>query len=92
MSLRFPACAVSLSALVLAACAAPPVGEKSAATQTNSVSGAAESELVCTKEYGTGSNIPVTKCRTRGQIDADKEAAAESLRRAQTGGPRPGTN
>ncbi|MFO1220978.1 MAG: hypothetical protein U1E89_21665 [Burkholderiaceae bacterium] len=44
-------------------------------------------DMVCTREYPTGSNIPITKCRTREQIEAERAAAHEGLRRHQTGGP-----
>jgi hypothetical protein len=65
------------AALSLVACAAEP------AAQTNS----AASDLVCTREYPIGSNIPVTKCRTHEQVEAEKAAATEGLRRTQAGGP-----
>lgn len=80
--------ALSLTALLLAACAtepaasaAPPTAPAPAATAVG------QEESVCVREYATGSNIAVTRCRTRAQIDAEKFAATENLRRAQTGGP-----
>jgi len=53
-----------------------------------------EGDLVCTREYPTGSNIPLTKCRTRSQVETEKAVATENLRRNQTGGPnaKPGSN
>jgi hypothetical protein len=73
---------MSLTPLLLAACAAePPAQANAAPTQS------AGSDMVCTREYPIGSNIPITKCRTREQIGADKAAGQENLRRSQTGGP-----
>jgi len=88
---------VSLLALVLVACAGEPVSTAAPAAQTQQAAASAaggESESVCVREYATGSNIAVTRCRTRAQIDAEKFAATENLRRAQTGGPnaKPGSN
>lgn len=77
--------ALSLVAMLLAACAAEPVGQP--ATAAAAAAPGAQDEMVCTREYPTGSNIPLTKCRTRAQIEAEKAAATEGLRRLQTGGP-----
>jgi len=44
-------------------------------------------DMVCTREYPTGSSIPITRCRSRQQIEAEKAAATEALRRGQTGAP-----
>jgi hypothetical protein len=70
--------------LLLAACAAEPAGP-AATPATASSSG--KDEMICSREYPTGSNIPITKCRTREQIEAEKAAAVEGMRRSQTGGP-----
>jgi hypothetical protein len=43
-------------------------------------------EMVCKREYPTGSNLPVTKCRTRAQIEAERAAANEALQRTTIGG------
>jgi hypothetical protein len=42
--------------------------------------------MICGREYATGSNIAVTRCRTTEQAEAEKAAAAQSLGRS-TGGP-----
>jgi hypothetical protein len=75
--------AAPLTALLLAACAAEPPAQANAAPTQSA------SDTVCTREYPIGSNIPVTKCRTREQIEANKATSQESLRRTQTGGPNP---
>lgn len=87
-------CALPLIVLLLAACAAEPTApSKNAAAATQAVAAPAatasgeKDDMVCTREYPTGSNIPITKCRSRQQIEAEKAAAMESLRRNQTGGP-----
>lgn len=78
-------------ATLLAACAAEPVApatsnaSNASAPATSSAAGA--DDLVCTREYPIGSNIPVNKCRTRAQIEADRAASQENLKRTQTGGP-----
>jgi hypothetical protein len=82
--MRLPALfahAVPLTALLLISCAAEPTAQATATPAPNT------GDMVCTREYPIGSNIPVTKCRTREQIEADKAAAQEGLRRTQTGGP-----
>jgi hypothetical protein len=61
---------------VLLACAAEPAQR----------SAAADGDMVCKREYPTGSNLPVTKCRTRAQIEADQAAANEALQRSPIGG------
>jgi len=81
MRFRLSAQALSLAALILSACATEPPVQAQAAPSQNA------GDLVCTREYPIGSNIPITKCRTREQVDAEKAAAVEGLRRATTGGP-----
>lgn len=71
--------ATLLATVLLAACAANPADKSAAAGSPD--------EMVCTREYPTGSNLPVSRCRSRAQIDEEKATAAESLRRAQPGGP-----
>jgi len=77
------------AALWLAACAAesPTSSPTSTAPQTAAASSDSEKEMLCSREYPIGSNIPITKCRTRAQVDAGRATATEELRRAQTGGP-----
>ena len=77
------ACAVSSIAVLVLGCAAEPV----AATNV-----ASDGDMVCKREYPTGSNLPVTKCRTRAQIEEEKAAANESLRRTTIGGSVKSTN
>jgi hypothetical protein len=77
------ACAVSSIAVLVLGCAAEPVADTNVA---------GDGDMVCKREYPTGSNIPVTKCRTRAQIEAEKTAANESLRRTTIGGSVKGTN
>jgi hypothetical protein len=85
--------ALSLSALLLAACAAEPAAQATskapaAADQPKAAAtAAADNDTICTREYPTGSNIPLTKCRTRAQVEAEKAAAEDSMRRVQTSGP-----
>ena len=74
--------ALSLASALLAACAADPATPSGATAET----AAAKSDLVCSREYATGSNIAVTKCRTTEQAEAEKAAAAQSLGRS-SGGP-----
>jgi curli biogenesis system outer membrane secretion channel CsgG len=81
MRLRTSATAALLATVVIAGCSTEPAARTSAAPNQ------AASDMVCAREYPIGSNIPVTKCRTREQIEADKAAATENLRRPQTGGP-----
>ena len=71
------------AALWLAACAA----ESATPTQTAAATSKPADEMICSREYPIGSNIPITKCRTRAEIDARRATANEELRRAQTGGP-----
>jgi hypothetical protein len=81
MRLRSSVVSALLATVIIAACSTEPSAQTSAAPNQ------AASNVVCTREYPIGSNIPVTKCRTREQIEADKAAATENLRRTQTGGP-----
>lgn len=79
---------VAALALLLASCAAEPVAPAATnATAPAASAAAGGDEMVCTREYPIGSNIPVNKCRTRAQIEADRAAAQENLKRGQTGGP-----
>lgn len=88
MKFRASVPTLSLTALLLAACATEPAAPVAQSTApAAAVAAAGQEESVCVREYATGSNIAVTRCRTRAQIDAEKFAATENLRRAQTGGP-----
>jgi hypothetical protein len=69
---------------ILAACAVDPPATPKDSPSTATV---ASSEMICAKEYPTGSNIAVMKCRTREQVEAERLGAARGLSRAQTGGP-----
>lgn len=81
--------AVALASL-LAACAAEPVASANPnATAPAAPAAAGGDEMVCSREYPIGSNIPVTKCRSRAQIDAERAASQEALKRSQTVGPNP---
>jgi hypothetical protein len=83
MKSSFSILALSLSSALLAACAVEPAAPAAAgATEA----AAASSDLICGREYMTGSNIAQTKCRTREQAEAEKDAATRSLGRT-TGGP-----
>jgi hypothetical protein len=55
-----------LIALVIAGCAAPPPGP--------TAKGDAQ---ICVRETPTGSNVPVTRCRTAAQIERDRVEAAK---------------
>ena len=74
-------------ASLLAACAAEPAASTNAAAASAAPATAGGDEMVCTREYPIGSNIPVNKCRTRAQIEADRAASQENLKRTQTGRP-----
>ena len=82
---------LSLCALVLFAslvgCASEPTTPTIASSAAaSSPSAGSASDVICAKEYPTGSNIAVTKCRTPEQM-ASQKAAAQGLARGQAGGP-----
>ncbi len=77
------ACAVPSIAVLLLACSAEPVG---AGNDGGSAQKTAAGDMVCKREYPTGSNLPVTKCRSRKQIEAEQAAANEALQRSTIGG------
>ena len=83
MKSSFSILALTLSSALLAACAAEPAAPAAEATKDAS---AATSDLICGREYMTGSNIAQTKCRTREQAEAERATAERSLGRS-TGGP-----
>ena len=86
MRLLAPVSLLSLTTLLLAACASEPVAATKPPTNPadTQTSAAAGDDTVCTREYPTGSNIPVTRCKTRAQIEKEQAAAHETMRRAQT--------
>lgn len=75
---------VALATVLIAACASDPAARPQAASSSSATGD--RSQMVCTREYPIGTNIPVTKCRTREQIEADKRTATESLNKIQRGG------
>jgi hypothetical protein len=84
---------LSLATLLVAGCVAEPVtpaGSTSDQPEARKAAAAGD-DTICTREYPTGSNIPVTKCRSRAQAAAEKAAADEMMRRAHTLGARPST-
>jgi hypothetical protein len=76
--------ALLLPTTILAACAADPPAPAKDPSSTATV---ASSDMICAKEYPTGSYIAVMKCRTREQVESERLGAERGLRRAQTGGP-----
>ena len=48
-----------------------------------------KSELICVRERDTGSRIPRRVCRTRGAIEAERQATQDALKRMPSR-PRPG--
>lgn len=80
--------AMAVSAVVLAACAASEtVPEDSVAYQEPPMD---PNEVVCKRQRPIGSHIPVTVCRTRAQMEADREAALRATGPLRTMGGRPG--
>lgn len=73
------AAAAALATCVLVACAG------ATAPSVVAVDDRADGN-VCVREYPIGSNIPVTRCRTREQREAEKTAGEELLRQAQQAG------
>ena len=47
-------------------------------------------EVICKRQRPIGSHIPVRICRTRAQIEADREAALRATGPLRTMGGRPG--
>jgi len=91
MKLLAPVSILSLATMLVAGCAGEPVAPAvPAATEpVPQKKTAAADDTICTREYPTGSNIPVTKCRSRAQAEKEQAAAAEMMRRAHTLGGRP---
>lgn len=76
-----PGFILSMSALLLVACANEPIASAASNEQQSALR---SDDTVCAREYPTGSNIPITKCKTRAQIEKEQAAAHETMRRAQT--------
>ncbi len=72
--------ALSLSSALLAACAAEP-----APPSTVPEAAATQSDVVCSREYPTGSNMAVTKCRSREQAEMEKAVAERTLGHPNSG-------
>jgi hypothetical protein len=80
-----------LSLLMLAGCAGtgqPSVvaddankGDAQAEEQVADASGDSANEVVCTREKKVGSNMYQRVCKTRRQLEAEREASQEQLRR-----------
>jgi len=81
MRTSFSILALSLASVLVAACAADPATPPAATADA----AAKPSDVVCGREYMTGSNIATTKCRTTEQAEVEKAAATRSLGRS-TGG------
>jgi hypothetical protein len=75
MKFSFLVAASSLASVLLVGCAGDPQKQTNAAGADNA------DELVCTREYPTGSNIPIKRCRSRAQIEEERAAAVETIRR-----------
>lgn len=83
---------------LLAGCAAPATSSKPAATAASSKDSPTATEqalgqrdpdtLVCEIRRVTGSNIPQRVCRTLRQIENERIAAQDDLRRATRPGPK----
>ena len=83
---------ILVSIFAVAGCAGPlqetatpsAAKEASATAPVADTSGAsAADELVCTSETPTGSKIPKRVCRTRAEMEQDREQAEELVRRGQ---------
>ena len=74
----------SLMLLSLTACvssAPSPIAEGETLATTESL----ESQIICTREKVTGSNRKQKVCRTKAQIERERQAAKELVRRAAVG-------
>ena len=92
MRILLSARATSILAMLLVACATEPSRQTSGAASSQAAATLVtateeDDDMVCSREYPTGSNIPVTRCRTRTQVETEQAVAKESLRRSQRGGP-----
>ena len=87
---RFHVLFLALSTSIgVAACAtseSPPKSDIQAAIDADAGADS-RAEVVCRKRRPVGSHIPVTVCKTRGQMDRDREAALNSagMLRTMTG-------
>lgn len=55
--------------------------EPPAETATPATSDASADKVVCVREMPVGSQIPVRRCRTQRQIDAQRDAVQKALQR-----------
>ncbi|HTP72212.1 MAG TPA: hypothetical protein VML58_08330 [Burkholderiaceae bacterium] len=63
--------------LLLVGCAAEPTDPARPEQVAN--------DMVCTREYPTGSSIPMTKCRSSEQLERERRMGQETIRRNTTG-------
>lgn len=75
--------AALFAAVLTAACAADPA---TTADAPRAAQATQADNKVCVREYPIGSSVPVTRCRTPEQIEAERAAAAETARRMQSTG------
>ena len=82
----FPICLLMVS-VAMVGCASNPSGSDDRVAYSES-SDADGEDLVCTREKPIGSNRIVKTCRTRAQVDADREASQDTMRDTQNRAPR----
>jgi len=68
----------AFASVLVVACAAEPTPPTDQPDQT-------AGDMVCTREYPTGSTIPMTKCRSPDQITRERRVGQETIRRNTTG-------
>jgi len=69
---------LTLACLQLAACAVEPVAGARVEAEAET------DEMVCTREYRTGSNFAVTTCRTRSEREDQRREGQDALAKRQT--------
>jgi hypothetical protein len=69
--------------------AAAAAAARPAAAQPVSQVKAADNDIVCHKEYPTGSNIPKKVCRSKSEEAAAREEARKQVEKLQLYTPRP---
>lgn len=62
--------------------------QTSATPQSKTVAADDDDKLICEMERPVGSNIPKRVCRTKAQMDREREAAQEQMREATRPGPK----
>ena len=65
------------------AASAPLKAQATAAPQTGGGVAADDQKLICEMERPVGSNIPKRVCRTKAQIDRERDAAQDKMREMQ---------